>query len=72
MRAPIGLRISSKRRAGGISQAELARFLGVSRQVVNQHLSDWRRLGWIELGRTQIVIRNTEALRTMIAEGTKV
>jgi CRP-like cAMP-binding protein len=55
-----------------ISQAELARFLGFSRQVVNQHLSDWRRLGWIELGRTQIVIRNTDALRAMIAEGAKV
>jgi CRP-like cAMP-binding protein len=51
-----------------ISQAELARFLGISRQIVNQHLSDWRRHGWIELGRTQIVIRNTEALRAMIAE----
>ena len=55
-----------------ISQAELARFLGISRQIVNQHLADWRRLGWIELGRTQIVIRNTEALRTMIAEGARV
>jgi CRP-like cAMP-binding protein len=51
-----------------ISQGELARFLGVTRQVVNHHLSDWRRRGWIELGRTQIVIRNTEALRAMIAE----
>jgi CRP-like cAMP-binding protein len=55
-----------------ISQAELARFLGFSRQVVNQHLSDWRRLGWIELGRTQIVIRNTDALRALIAEDAKV
>jgi CRP/FNR family cyclic AMP-dependent transcriptional regulator len=52
-----------------ISQAELARFLGISRQIVNQHLSDWRRLGWIELGRTQIVIRNADALRALIAEG---
>jgi len=34
-------------------------------------LSDWRRLGWIELGRTQIVIRKPDALRVMIAEGTK-
>jgi CRP-like cAMP-binding protein len=51
-----------------ISQGELARFLGVSRQIVNHHLSEWRRLGWLELGRTQIVIRNTDALRTMIAE----
>jgi CRP-like cAMP-binding protein len=55
-----------------ISQAELARFLGISRQIVNQHLADWRRHGWIELGRTQIVIRNTDALRAMIAEGARV
>jgi len=51
-----------------ISQAELAHFLGISRQIVNQHLTDWRRNGWVDLGRTQIVIRNTEALRAMIAE----
>jgi CRP-like cAMP-binding protein len=51
-----------------ISQAELARFLGISRQIVNQHLSDWRRHGWVELGRSQIVIRNAEALRQLIAE----
>ena len=55
-----------------ISQAELARFLGISRQIVNQHLADWRRHGWIELGRTQIVIRNADALRAMIAEDAKV
>ncbi len=54
-----------------ISQAELARFLGISRQIVNQHLSEWRRHGWVELGRSQIVIRNAEALRQMIAEMTR-
>jgi CRP-like cAMP-binding protein len=54
-----------------ISQAELARFLGVSRQIVNHHLSEWRRHGWVELGRSQIVIRNAEALRRMIAETTR-
>jgi CRP-like cAMP-binding protein len=51
-----------------ISQAELARFLGISRQIVNQHLSEWRRHGWVALGRSQIVIRNAEALRQMIAK----
>ena len=51
-----------------ISQGELARFLGLTRQAVNRNLSEWRRLGWIDVGRTQIVIRNTEALRTLIAE----
>jgi len=51
----------------GISQAELARFLGISRQIVNQHLSEWRRHGWVEVGRSRIVIRNAEALRQLIA-----
>ncbi len=51
-----------------ISQAELARFLGISRQIVNQHLSDWRKHGWVELGRSRIVIRNVEALRLVITE----
>jgi CRP-like cAMP-binding protein len=50
-----------------ISQHELARFLGVTRQAVNHNLSEWRRLGWIDLGRNQIVIRNTDALRAFIA-----
>jgi CRP-like cAMP-binding protein len=53
-----------------ISQAELARFLGISRQIVNQHLSEWRRHGWVALGRSQIVIKNAEALRRLIAEST--
>ena len=52
----------------GISQAELARFLGISRQIVNQHLSEWRRRGWIEVARSRITIRNAEALRQLIAE----
>jgi CRP-like cAMP-binding protein len=52
----------------GISQAELARFLGISRQIVNQHLSEWRRRGWIEVARSRIIIRNAEALRQLIAE----
>ena len=51
-----------------ISQSELARFLGISRQIVNQHLSDWRKRGWVELGRSRIVIRNAEALRQVVAE----
>jgi CRP-like cAMP-binding protein len=51
-----------------ISQAELARFLGLTRQVVNHHLRDWRRRGWVELGRSQIVIRNAEALRRAVSD----
>jgi CRP-like cAMP-binding protein len=51
-----------------ISQAELARFLGISRQIVNQNLSEWRRREWVDLGRSKIVIRNAEALRRLIVE----
>lgn len=54
-----------------ISQAELARFLGSSRQIVNQHLSEWRRHGWVGVARSRILIRNAEALRQLIAENTR-
>lgn len=45
-----------------LSQAELARFLGISRQFVNQHLQGWRAEGWVALGRGSIVIKDAEAL----------
>ena len=51
-----------------ISQAELARFLGISRQIVNQHLREWHVHGWVKLGRSQIVIKNPEALRQLITD----
>jgi CRP/FNR family transcriptional regulator, cyclic AMP receptor protein len=56
----------------GISQSELARFLGISRQIVNQHLSVWRRHGWVEVARSRILIRNAEALRQLIADTARV
>lgn len=46
-----------------ISQENLASFLGVSRQVVNQHLQDWKGRGWVALGRGVIRVRNEAALR---------
>jgi CRP/FNR family transcriptional regulator, cyclic AMP receptor protein len=45
-----------------ISQGELANFLSVSRQIVNQHLQDWRKRGHIGLARGRIVIRDPAAL----------
>jgi CRP-like cAMP-binding protein len=51
-----------------ISQADLAHFLGVSRQVVNQHLGEWSKFGWVELGRGRIVIQQPEELRKIAAE----
>jgi CRP-like cAMP-binding protein len=45
-----------------ISQSELAQFLNMSRQLVNQQLQAWRAKGWVSLGRGRIVVRNAEAL----------
>lgn len=46
-----------------ISQAELAGFMSVSRQIVNQHLQQWRKRGWIDLARGRVVIRDPDGLR---------
>jgi CRP/FNR family cyclic AMP-dependent transcriptional regulator len=45
-----------------ISQAELAQFLGISRQVVNGYLRAWQREGRVELARGTIRIRDLSAL----------
>ena len=45
-----------------ISQEDLAGFLGLSRQVVNQHLQSWKNRGWVELGRGSVTIRDASAL----------
>jgi CRP/FNR family transcriptional regulator, cyclic AMP receptor protein len=46
-----------------ISQAELANFLGISRQLVNQQLQEWRKHQWVELKRNRIIVRDALALR---------
>jgi CRP-like cAMP-binding protein len=48
-----------------ISQEELAQFLGLSRQIVNQHLQAWRAQGWIALGRGKVTIANWRALQNV-------
>src|ERR1700678_2511758 len=44
-----------------ISQDEMASFLGLSRQIVNQHLQDWSAHRWVGLGRGKIMILNGRA-----------
>ena len=46
-----------------ISQEDLATFLGVSRQVVNQYLQGWKAQGWVDLGRGSVTVRNEAAIR---------
>jgi CRP/FNR family cyclic AMP-dependent transcriptional regulator len=50
-----------------ISQEDIARFLGLSRQVVNQYLQDWKIHGWLTLGRGKIVIVDERKLRNAAA-----
>lgn len=45
-----------------IAQSELALFLGISRQFVNQNLQAWRNEGWVSLGRGRISIADQAAL----------
>ncbi len=49
-----------------ISQADLARFVGASRVIVNRYLRAWSGLGWIELGRNRITLHDPEALQRVI------
>ena len=51
----------------GISQEEVAHFLGLSRQVVNQYLQNWKVRGWLTLARGKIVIVDERALRDVVA-----
>jgi len=46
-----------------ISQSELAKFLGMSRQNVNEKLQVWKINGWISLARARLLIVNPAALK---------
>ena len=58
----VGERLRALREGADLSQAELAQFLGISRQVVNGYLRAWEREGHVELGRGSIRIRDFAAL----------
>jgi CRP-like cAMP-binding protein len=51
-----------------ISQEELAQFLGVSRQIVNQHLQAWKVKGYTLSGRGHITVANVSALEALTRE----
>lgn len=51
-----------------ISQEELASFLGLSRQVVNQYLQGWLAQGWVSLGRGVVTVCNEGALKEIGAQ----
>jgi CRP/FNR family transcriptional regulator, cyclic AMP receptor protein len=51
-----------------LSQEDLAQFLGVSRQIVNQHLRTWKASGWLESGRGSVTVRDIRSLQALIRE----
>jgi len=51
-----------------ISQEELAQFLSVSRQIVNQHLQAWKARGWIRSGRGNITLSSVRSLEALTRE----
>ncbi len=64
----LGLALLHGERAGAgrklrISQEDLAGFLGVSRQAVNQQLQAWKARGWIALGRGSVTVLDERSLR---------
>jgi len=46
----------------------MARFLGLSRQIVNQHLQIWKAKRWVGLGRGKIMILEARALDEVVGE----
>jgi len=48
-----------------MSQADLGRFLGISRQIINQYLRTWCEHGWVELKRGRIIVHDTDAIRNL-------
>jgi CRP-like cAMP-binding protein len=51
-----------------VSQDEMARFLGLSRQIVNQYLQTWKAQRWVDLGRGRIMILDSRALEAVVAD----
>lgn len=51
-----------------ISQYELACMLGVSREIVNRHLTSWRRAGLVEISRGRIRVLDGQAIAALARE----
>ena len=52
-----------------ISQLDLAKFLGLSRQNVNERLQVWKANGWISTSRGRLVILDPESLKIEATRG---
>ncbi len=52
-----------------VSQADLARMLGVSREFVNKQLKVWRAAGIVELGHRTLAVHDMRALEQLVGGG---
>lgn len=48
-----------------MSQSDLGRFLGISRQIINQYLGKWCDEGWVTIKRGRIIVNDLAALRDL-------
>jgi CRP-like cAMP-binding protein len=60
---------TSSRSCLEITQAELAKFVFVSRQVVNHYLSEWHSRGWVSKSPRQLRVTDREALVAVATSG---
>lgn len=49
-----------------LSQSELGRMMGTTRESVNRHLQAWKKDGFIDLGRGSVTIHDEEALEDIV------
>jgi CRP-like cAMP-binding protein len=67
--APYGNGQDSADHAVEITQADLAKYVFVSRQVVNQYLGEWQSQGWVSTSRCRVVVKDRKALAAVASNG---
>jgi CRP-like cAMP-binding protein len=61
------LEVAGARSLVALTQTEIARRLGVSREKVNRKLNAWARSGWVSLGAAGVRVANRAALGDLVA-----
>ena len=60
---------ATTRQAVEITQADLARYVFVSRQVVNHYLGEWQDRGWVSTSRRRVTVTDRQALAAIAVNG---
>jgi CRP/FNR family transcriptional regulator, cyclic AMP receptor protein len=67
--AKVLITLAGAKLAVSLSQDELSRILGVSREVVNRQLALWREGGFVKLARGRIILLDDGAMRRIAKTG---